>query len=53
MVGENLADHPDRRRPAASGLRELVTVRPYSLHYRVSAKRVLIVQIRHAARRPG
>ncbi|MDO8295684.1 MAG: hypothetical protein Q7T19_04500 [Caulobacter sp.] len=38
---------------AASGLRELVTVRPYILRYRVSVKRVVIVQIRHGARRPG
>ncbi len=53
MAGESLADHPDRGRPAASGLRELVSVRPYILRYRVSLKQVLIVQIRHAARRPG
>ncbi|MFA7261585.1 MAG: type II toxin-antitoxin system RelE/ParE family toxin [Caulobacter sp.] len=53
MAGESLADHPNRGRLAASGLRELVTVRPYILRYRVSVKRVLVVQIRHGARRPG
>jgi len=53
MAGESLADHPNRGRLASSGLRELVMVRPYINRYRASGRRVLIVRIRHAARRPG
>jgi plasmid stabilization system protein ParE len=51
-LGESLGDFPRRGRPAAAGLRELVTVSPYILRYRVAGDVVLIVSVKHGARRP-
>ncbi len=50
-AAESLASYPDRYR-ADGRDRELVTVRPYVLRYRVEAERVLILRVRHGARRP-
>jgi plasmid stabilization system protein ParE len=51
-VGNSLSDFPHRGRPAGNGLREIATVRPYILRYRVDADTVSIVRIRHGARQP-
>lgn len=51
-LGNSLITSPHRGRPAPSGTRELVTVRPYILRYEVQGDRVVILHIRHSARRP-
>ena len=33
-------------------MRELVTVSPYIIRYRISGEEVLILRVRHSARRP-
>ena len=52
-LGESLATSPRRGRPAPDGTRELVTVRPYVLRYEIQAEMVVILHIRHSARRPA
>jgi addiction module RelE/StbE family toxin len=51
-LGESLADFPNRGRPASRGARELVTIPPYVLRYRVADDLVVIVRVRHGRRRP-
>jgi toxin ParE1/3/4 len=51
-AGETLAAHADRGRAVPGGKRELVTLRPYLIRYRVTTDEVRIIRIRHAARRP-
>ena len=51
-LGNSLSYFPDRGRVAARGTREMVTVSPYILKYRVVRGDVLILSIRHSARRP-
>ncbi|MDP2259236.1 MAG: type II toxin-antitoxin system RelE/ParE family toxin [Caulobacter sp.] len=48
----SLAEHPDRGRLTSRGFRELVSVQPYILRYRIDAEGVRIARIRHSARRP-
>lgn len=48
-AGQSLSDFPNRGRPLGGKLREIVTVQPYILQYRVDGDRVLILGIRHAA----
>lgn len=48
-VADGLADFPDRGRDAGDGLREMTTVWPYILRYRVESEVVLILRIRHGA----
>ena len=50
-AADGLADYPDRFR-ASGRTRELVVVRPYVIRYRVTADRVIILRVRHGARRP-
>ena len=50
-LGASLTDFPRRGRPAANDTRELVTVPPYILTYRVFDDTVYILSIRHGARR--
>ena len=50
-LADSLAEFPDRGRPAGNGLREMTTVWPYILRYRVEPERVIILRIRHGARR--
>ena len=50
-LGASLTDFPRRGRPAANDTRELVTVPPYILPYRVVDDTVYILPIRHGARR--
>ena len=48
-AAEDLAENSDRGRAAGRRYRELAIVRPYLIRYREA---VLILRIRHAARRP-
>ncbi len=50
-LGDSLADFPNRGRVASNGARELLTVRPYILRYRVIGDEVVILRVRHGARR--
>ena len=49
-VADSLAEFPDRGREVGRGLREMTTVSPYILRYRVEAERVIILRVRHGAR---
>ena len=49
-VADSLAEFPDRGRKVGHGRREMTTVWPYVLRYRVEADRVVILRIRHGAR---
>lgn len=51
-TGDSLASFPERGRPGPRGTRELVTVPPYIIRYRVEGELVIILSIRHGARRP-
>ena len=48
-VADSLAEFPERGRDAGEGRREMTTVRPYVLRYRVEADRVIILRVRHTA----
>jgi len=48
-VADRLADFPDRGRDAGNGLREMTTVWPYILRYRVEDDQVIILRVRHGA----
>ncbi|MCP3731008.1 type II toxin-antitoxin system RelE/ParE family toxin [Sphingomonas sp. MG17] len=49
-VADSLAVFAERGRDAAEGRREMTTVWPYVLRYRVEHDRVVILRIRHGAR---
>ena len=49
-LGESLAEFPNRGRPAANGTREMTSVPPYVLGYRVERNEVRILSIRHGRR---
>jgi plasmid stabilization system protein ParE len=51
-AAESLSEYPDRGRPARGGCRELTAIWPYIIRYRVTAEAVVIVRIRHGARKP-
>jgi plasmid stabilization system protein ParE len=51
-AGDSLALFAERGRPSGRGTRELTSVRPYIIRYRVAEDRVYVVTVRHAARRP-
>jgi plasmid stabilization system protein ParE len=51
-AGDGLATHPERGRAIGGGRRELLSVPPYLIRYKVSAGAVEILTIRHGARRP-
>ncbi len=52
QAGESLDTLPHRGRPVpGTRMRELI-VRPYIIRYQVDGNRVLIVRVRHGARRP-
>ncbi len=50
-LADSLAEYADRGRDAGNGKREMTTVWPYVLRYRVEGERVIILRIRHGARR--
>ena len=47
-----LLDHPAMGRMGRHGVRELATIHPYLIRYRVTDEVIDIVTIRHGARRP-
>lgn len=49
-AADSLAQFAERGRDAGNGRRELVTVWPYLLRYRVEAERVVLLRVRHGAR---
>ena len=49
-VADSLAEYSNRGRDAGDGKREMTTVWPYILRYRVEGERVIILRIRHGAR---
>ncbi|WP_454717713.1 type II toxin-antitoxin system RelE/ParE family toxin [Caulobacter segnis] len=51
-AGYNLAESPERGRAIRRGRRELTVVAPYLLRYRIEGERVIILEVRHGARRP-
>jgi len=52
-VTQPLLDYPEMGRMGRHGVRELVTVHPYLVRYRVTDEKIEIVTIRHGARRRG
>jgi toxin ParE1/3/4 len=51
LAAAGLAEHPDRGRQVGR-LRELATVPPYLIRYRVTSFGVQIIRIKHGAQRP-
>ena len=51
-LGNSLTTFPLRGKLTSSGARQLVTVKPYILRYRIDQDEVIIIGIRHSARRP-
>jgi plasmid stabilization system protein ParE len=49
---ESLAVHPNRGRVVGGEVRELTVIAPYLVRYRVTAKAVEVVWIKHGAQRP-
>lgn len=47
QAGNSLQTFPERGRPATRGRRELVTVPPYVIRYKVDGDRVIISDIKH------
>lgn len=51
--GNSLVTFPNRGRPVpGTTMRELVTSYPYIIRYRVQGNDVVILRVRHGARRP-
>jgi len=48
-AGENLATFPHRGTPISDGRRQLSTVAPYLIRYRVLEGKVIILEVRHGA----
>jgi len=48
---ESLAANPQRGRALLGGRRELTTIPPYLIRYRISGDTIEIITIRHGARR--
>ncbi len=51
-AGDRLDHFPERGRPISLDRRELIVMAPYLIRYRVDGDRVIILEVRHAARRP-
>lgn len=49
-AADSLGTFPDRGRDAGLGRREMTTVWPYVLRYRVEEERVVVLRIRHGVR---
>ena len=49
-LGDSLAEFPHRGRDSGDGRREMTSVWPYILRYRVEGETVFILRIRHGAR---
>ena len=52
-VADTLARFPDRGRPVANDLREMMTLVPYIIRYRVNDDSVEIIRVRHSAQGEG
>lgn len=52
-LADSLTEFPNRGRDAGDGRREMTTVWPYILRYRVEGERVIILRLRHGAREEG
>lgn len=52
-AGQALEMQPDRGRRLSKGRRELTTIPPYLIRYRVDGELVAVLEIRHGARRPN
>ena len=52
-AGNSLETFPARGRLIGRGLRELVSVWPYVIRYRVAGERVVVLRVRHGAQAPG
>ena len=50
-AGESLVTYPERSRSSSGGRRELATVPPYLIRYRIRGETVEIITVRHGARR--
>jgi toxin ParE1/3/4 len=52
-AGDSLVNFPHRGRPVrGAAMRELVSVSPYIIRYRIDGENVVILRVRHTARRP-
>lgn len=51
-AANGLVHFPERGRPVAFRRRELSTVWPYVIRYRIEGERVVILRVRHGKRRP-
>jgi len=51
-LGQSLSHFPKRGRPRDDGTRELATVPPFILRYRVKDEHVTVLDIRHGRQRP-
>jgi plasmid stabilization system protein ParE len=49
-VADSLTEFSERGRDAGEGRREMTTVWPYVLRYRVEGETVIVLRIRHGAR---
>ena len=51
--GNSLVNFPERGRPVpGTSMRELVSSYPYIIRYRITGSDVVILRVRHSARRP-
>jgi toxin ParE1/3/4 len=51
--GDSLEHFPHRGRPVPqTNMRELISSYPYIIRYRIEGDRVIILRVRHTARRP-
>ncbi len=51
-AGYSLDQFPERGRTTSLGRRELIVMAPYLIRYRVEGAHVIILEVRHAARKP-
>lgn len=51
-TAETLVEHPERGMRIGSGRRQLASIWPYLIQYRVVGEDVVLLTIRHGARRP-
>jgi len=53
LAGQSLRQFPERGRPVpGTAMRELLSISPYIIRYRISGNRVIILRVRHGAQRP-
>jgi toxin ParE1/3/4 len=53
FVADSLSEFPNRGREVGDNLREITTLSPYIIRYRVMGHTVEIIRIRHSARLPA